>query len=252
MKIKQLIISTLVLSFSLNASAELLFDPTSNVEEGEMAAGGYYGSSTVEYDIGKVTVTDTNNATFQADLKKPEITRKLIGAYGAYGLSDSMKVFAVGALINSSKAKVDSDKTDGDKGNMIGVGVVSTLPVDTDFELKGYGQFTMVNEKYGKINDQGVDVNYKAKGNELLLGVMATKELDQMVLYAAAEFYVLKKLDTEVSASTIKTLTVDMERANNFGVRVGGRYNLDDYYIVGNFAFNHESAFMAGVGMNIE
>ncbi|HFD32807.1 MAG TPA: hypothetical protein ENJ28_08905 [Gammaproteobacteria bacterium] len=230
---QRLIVASLSFAFSPFASAELFFNPLTQVDEGEISVGAAYTKSTVEYE--------TSGSKF-------DVERKIVAANAAYGLGDDLgTAFGIGGYITESLFKADGDKSSGEKGSVIGAGYAATLPVDTEYTLKAYGQFAMWNEKYH--DKDGAKIT--GKGNEISVGVIAIKNMDDFDVYAGGEFYLSKTLEGEAKG-TNDDGTSDFDRTKGFGLRAGGSYNMDEYTLFGNVGFVHESSFSVGISMKLE
>lgn len=253
MKIKNLfsgLCISMLLGFSATVSAELLIDPVGKSEVGKGEIGAFFGKSSVEFE-GPLALTGDVNRTY-------------LSAYYAYGLSDKIDIVGFGAYIFDAEAETYGEKSSGGNGFLFGGGARGPLNLaesaDVDFEW--YAQFLMANEDYGDDAD--------GDGKELSGGVIAVKELANGIIGFAGVEYVLYSDGTLSISSSEKecvsdyyddysdeyvctkyesTGSVDIERKNKLGIRIGARIPWDKFDIVLGAALMNESSFSIGVNM---
>lgn len=133
-------ISMKILSFFLFLSGSLAFGQmapnitTSGSHQDKVAAGTYFSSSTVEYDV---------------DGDKAEVKRRHLGVVVAYGMDSDLQVFGQFARLSNVEIedkKQDETLKDGD-GYIFGGGLRSVLNRGQKFTTIGYGGLLMTKEK---------------------------------------------------------------------------------------------------------
>ncbi len=220
------LVTVAALSYGPMASAELLASAASKAEADTIEVGAAFISSTVTFE-----------ATGYVD---SDIERQMIPVYVAYGVSDTVDVYAGVAMILKSSFK-DSNVGEGD-GLGWGGGFRGDLPFGDDFTLRGYAQFLYISEEY---TDQS-NRTFEGSGWFADLGVLAIHELsDEFNVYAAFEIAPFD--DFEVKE---RTTTIDVERADLLTMRLGAKFNMDTFFIRGEAAFAGEESFTIGAGMN--
>jgi len=200
------------LGFS-TANAELFVNPITKSKTGAGETSVHFGTSSVDYDFGGGS---------------GDIDRDFIGATYAHGLNSSFDVY--GTFSYTLKSKLENSTSDG-SGFILGGGVRGGIPNDMGVSLHGYGQFLLIDEDYGNSLD----------GQELamMVGVVASKALDSKIkIYGGAEFNLYSDIDIE---------SVNGDRDDLFGFRIGANLNLGEFLLNANLSLAHEQGlFLSG------
>lgn len=209
MTIKNILITSILLTSSSTAIAELFVSPISkNYKEASIS----FGKSDVDYDAGNLERTFIS---------------------GSYSLpqSDKLNLFAFGQF--------GFDVEDGD-GFIFGGGAKGPLAFSsgTNINLHWYSQFAYLSEDYGTENN----VSQKGSGYEILLGLVSVHSLDSnLTVWGGLEIIPLSDLEVEVVGTFTgreefnladvqlgkaipSTGTVEFERDDMLGLRLGAEY----------------------------
>lgn len=227
---------TVVLAAGLlvaSADAQLLTDVAGKAEDGQIETGGAFCFSETDYDSG--------------DLNDPSVKRLTVGAYAAYGLMEWIDVFgSAGYIINA-----EPDDWSGSGSGFIVAGGARSAGFDLDpITVRGFGQLGYISEDYGSSNVQGVgDADGEATILEFLIGALAEYAAnDELSFFGGLEI-------VPWSDGTVDTKgrgwsrDFDIERDNRFGIRAGGRYRFDAWWVRAEVTLIDEMAFTAGGGI---
>ncbi len=218
-KIIMAVLSVTAMLFVNTAQAELMVNPTASAENGEMEGGVALSFSSISYEV------PGDNS---------DVDRKMLSAYGAMNVQDEIDIF--GALGYTFQSELDGRNGD-DTGFALAGGVRATLPIDGDFKVRGYGQLFYFDEDYGN--------SLSGTGIELSLGVLAIKEIEELKIYGGVELVPFD--DSELKGNLA---TIDLERDNIFGLRVGANYQLNDQLLLrGELALISETTVTVGLSM---
>lgn len=220
-KISLTILSTAVLLAGNSVYAELLIDPIGSAEDGT-EVGAAFTSSSIEYDVNG----------------DDEIDRTMLSAYAAFEAADEVDAFV--AVAYSHKVEAEGINDD-DAGIILAGGVRGVLPIDVDFDLRGYAQLAYIDETY--LNKNGGEVT--GNGLELSIGALAVKELDEFEAYGGIELVPFGNFELETSGN--RTGSADLDRDSLFGLRLGARFDVDDFVIRGEVAFIGEQSFTVSI-----
>lgn len=212
----KLVTSIILISGFSSASAELLVNPVSKSAIGAWEGSGYFGISSVEYEVGG---------------SSGDIDRNFLGATFAYGLNNSLDVY--GSLAYTLKAELENSTTDG-SGYMLGGGVRGKIPAKMDVALHGYAQLLFIDEDYGGSPEVSGEETY------LMAGVVASKALDNNIkLYGGLELNLYSDMDIGAFG------TVSAERDNFLGIRLGANFT------TGSLLWNINTALIDETGLFI-
>jgi len=234
----------LLVSLALSSSAQMIADPSSQAEAGVIEAGGAACISTVEYEDG-------------------EIERKVVGAYGAYGVNDLFDVYGTLGFILDAEPE---DWGDSDTGFLVAAGVRGYLLSFEEIDIRGYAQLQHIKEEYGSASASvpGASGSVSGEGEitELILGAVAEYGFtDALTAYGGVELIPYSDGEIEVSGSAEIDLGLgfggietgssdsgDIERDSLIGVRGGVTYDLGGFWLRGEVAVLSETTFLIGGG----
>jgi len=200
-----------------SANAELFINPVGKSGQGASEISGHFGSISIDYEAG--------GGSFDID-------RTFVGASYIHGLSSTVDVF--GTFSFTLESELESLPSDGD-GIILGGGVRMTVPNDMGVSLNGYGQFLIIDEDYGS----GLDGEEMA----MMVGVVASKAIDTRIkLYGGAEINIYSDMDIN---------SVDVDRDDFLGFRVGLNYDLGGMILNANMALMHEKGFFFSLSKNM-
>lgn len=201
-----------IFSFS-SANAELMVNPVSKSKTGAWEGSGHFGLSSVEYERSGIS---------------GDIDRTFLGATFAYGMNKSIDIY--GTLSYTLEAEVENSSTDG-SGYILGGGVRGQIPNDMGVALHSYAQLLLIDEDYGGSVD--------GEETYLMLGVVAAKALDNNIkLYGGLELNLIGDLEFG---------SVDADRDDFLGLRLGANFNLGQYLLNVNTALMHETGLFISV-----
>ncbi|KPJ93029.1 MAG: hypothetical protein AMJ53_08230 [Gammaproteobacteria bacterium SG8_11] len=208
------------------ASAELFIDPSVKSAAGKVYGSAFFGTSEVDYDIENTS-------------DNIEVERTFLGISGAYGINDTVDIYAGFALITKAEAEYYPDD---DSGTAIAFGARGVFPLQSGIMLGGYAQYLLVDEDYGSIGNTSLS----AEGSALSLGLVATKAIDNITLYGGAELIVMS--DGEVKYNNgFNTVKYDAEYDDVLGIRAGARIDAGAIDVNFGLAIMHETGFTIGI-----
>lgn len=196
------------------ARAQMLANPARNAGAGKFEAGGAFGSWTADYE----------SDLFYEDAS---IERQGIGGYAALGVAKQADLFVAGAFLFNSEN--DKDTGDGGNGFLGAAGVRGKLMQKEDMSLRAYGQVRYINEDYGEYRLLTVTGGTTSRGMvetkgtflELIAGLLATYDMDDLRLYGGVE--VVPFEDSDIDKPT-KNEKQDIERSDIVAARLGVQY----------------------------
>jgi len=212
---KKYIVTTALMSAGLilsqNASAELFTNPANKNDVGQFALG-------VDYTSSEFTTIDDSN--FPSDFE-----RTIYSATGSYGISDSVDFYATVGVINQTN--IDWTVTEGD-GSLFAMGIKGKLTDNTDTNIYGFAQYLRSSEDF---NGSELDSSVFSAG--AAVGV----DMDALNLYLSAEFL----------TGTFDFFGLwDEDNDDDFVIRTGGSYTVDDFSINAGLALVGENGFNIG------
>lgn len=220
---KAVVVAVAVCLAAGSAWAQLIVDPAQQAAAGRIEAGGVLSMSTIEYEVDGGTGIGGD----------ADIDRTIIGAYGASGVSDMLDIY--GALGIIAKAEVDGADDSGTGFLLAGGGRMDVMDISM-LDILLYAQAEYISEDYG----DGVDGTIL----EISGGVVGRYALAQGAnVYGALDLIPFSDGEVEMSG-----FTTDFERDSLFGIRLGGNYDLGNFWIRGELALMGEETITIGAG----
>lgn len=231
------------------ACAQLLVEPSFPAESGAWQAGGSHQFFQTTYEID----------TIYPRLRTPEFSRDLYSVHGAYGLPIPADVFVAAALTDDADNS-DHPAISGD-GHALAIGSRGLIFEHMGFGLVAWGQLMWMREEYspepvdrvihghnGYVNDRTIT------WTELTLGLLARYATERFSVYAGPEVLAVQWGDYDYTSTYLDdgtrmdADTLDVERDDIWGFRIGGRFSHQSFFAYANLAFGYETSWTIGIG----
>jgi len=224
------------------AQAQLLANPVGVLQAGQFEAGGEVAMTTVEYEL------DSDGGDDEGEVK-----RTLVGGYGAYGLNEMFDLYGMAGFIFKAEPE---DWDDSGNGFLFGGGTRALIFSGYQLNVHAYGEFRYLSEDYGEEEDEhrGIKITREgsAKGYEVAAGALvAFQPMDEWCLYGGLEVAPFASQDLEIESKAqgqSEDDSIDIERESILGLRGGGMYKVDQYFIRGEVGLLNETSFSIGGG----
>ncbi|MCI0506191.1 MAG: hypothetical protein L0Z73_08775 [Gammaproteobacteria bacterium] len=213
-KISKIVAGIILISGFNAANAELFVNPVTKAATGAKEVSAHFGASSVDYEV---------------DGTSGDIDRTFLGATIAYGMNKSIDIY--GTANYTLEAEVENFPDDG-SGFMLGAGIRGVIPNNAGVSLHGYAQFLLIDESYGG--------SPEIEGEEMsiMAGVVAATALNNDIkLYGGLELNLMSDMEIE---------SVDADRDDFLGIRLGANFNAGSFLINVNISLMHETGFFIG------
>jgi len=236
---------------SASARAQLLVDPEQPAREGGWQAGGSHQFFQTTYEVD----------TLYPTLRTPEFSRDLYSASAAYGLRSPVDVFVAAALTDNADNS-DHPVISGD-GYALAVGSRGLICEYEGLGLVGWGQLLRMREEYtpepvereiqghaGYVNDRTIT------WTEITLGLLLRYATERFSVYAGPEVLAARWGDYDYTqtflddGSRMDKDTLDIERDETWGFRIGGKVALPPFFAFANIVSGYETSWTVGIGAN--
>lgn len=192
-----------------SASALVVINPVTTIEQGEFDFGG--GLLITEID-------------FEVEGIEADADDTIIGGYVGYGLYNGVSIY--GAL---------GYATEDGGGYTMALGAKGALYQKGPLQITCYGHYQYLSE-----DEDSVEFTF----GEFIIGSLATySPNDQLSLFGGLELIPFS--DGEISFSDME---VDVERDGIFNIRAGALYDFGPMYLRGDAAFGSETSFTIALG----
>ncbi len=183
-----------------------------------------------------------------------DLERKIMGVSLSKGIGKKADIYGtLGYLFDGSVGLEGLDDLDLDGGYFLSAGVRYMIFQSGEVSGHLFGQFDYVLEEKYKLSINHSDLTMKFDGYEISLGGALKYQIDKNIsAFAGLSFFPVAdlsyKAELRIGRNTLDD-DGDIERDDNFGFKLGARYNFNNQWnIRGEADFGSDQAYIVSIG----